>query len=133
MKTQDNLRAYMKELPKDEPSADFTKMVMNRVRLEAIKSPILYPPLISRKMWLNIFGVALLFVAGVVMLRSWFPSNDTPAIFSSINKVDFSFLLHPFQLLSDSLNKLSLAVVGGILVISLLVIADQFHAKYSGR
>jgi hypothetical protein len=133
MKKQDNLRAYMKELPLEEPSADFTGMVMNRVRLEAIKSPVIYQPLISRQMWLKICIGLTLFILGAILLPTWFPGNETPALLQSFYRIDFSILLKPFLLLSNALNKLSLPFVGGILAVSLLLLADQLYTRFIAR
>jgi vacuolar-type H+-ATPase subunit I/STV1 len=133
METKDNLRAYMKELQREEPSADFTGMVMNRVRLEAIKSPVIYQPLISRQMWLKIYIGLALFILGAVLLRTWFPGNEAPALLQSFYRIDFSFLLKPFLFLSNALNKMSLPFIGGILAVSLLLLSDQLYAKYIAR
>jgi len=133
MKKQDNLRAYMKELPREEPSADFTGMVMNRVRLEAIKSSAIYQPLISRQMWLKIYIGLALFILGAVLLRTWFPGNETPALLQSLYRMDFSILLKPFLLLSNAINKLSLPFIGGILAVSLLLLGDHLYAKFIAR
>jgi len=133
MKKQDNLRTYMKELPREEPSADFTGMVMNRVRLEAIKSPVIYQPLISRQMWLKIYLGLALFVLGAVLLLTWFPGKETPALLQSFYRIDFSILLKPFLLLSNALNKMSLPLIGGILAVSLLLLGDRLYAKFIAR
>ena len=133
MKTKDNLRAYMKELPREEPSADFTGMVMNRIRLELIKSPVIYQPLISRQMWLKIYIGLALFIVGSVLLRTWFPGNETPALLQSFYQIDFSILLKPFLLLSNALNKMSLPFIGGILAVSMLLLGDQLYARFIAR
>ena len=133
METKDNLRAYMKELPREEPSADFTGMVMNRVRLEAIKSAVIYQPLISRQMWLKIYIGLALFILGAVLLLTWFPGNESPALLQSFYRIDFSILLKPLLLLSNALNKLSLPFIGGILAVSLLLLGDQLYAKFIAR
>ena len=49
MKEQDKLRDYFRELPREEPSENFTFMVMDRVRKERVKSPAIYQPIISRQ------------------------------------------------------------------------------------
>jgi hypothetical protein len=133
MEMKDNLRAYLKELPQEEPSADFTAIVMNRVRLEAIKSSVIYQPLISRQMWLKICIGLALFILGAVLLRTWFPGNETPALLQSFYRIDFSIFLKPFLLLSNALNKMSLPFVGGILAVSLLLLGDQLYNKFIAR
>jgi hypothetical protein len=133
MKTQDNLRAYMKEFPREEPSDDFTRMVMERVRLEAIKSPAIYQPLISRQMWIKIFiGMALVLI-GAALLHTWFPGNETQALIPSGYRIDLSFLLKPLQALSVGLNKISLTFAGGVLAFSLLLLVDQLYIKFKVR
>jgi hypothetical protein len=130
MKTQDNLFKYMKELPVEAPSADFTMKVMDHIRVEKIKTPAIYQPLISRKMWLKIcIGFAIILLGGAI-LYSFFPDNDTPALITSLYKIDFSFLLKLFQSLSNVLNKIPLTIVGGLLAISLLLLGDQLHTKF---
>ena len=133
METKDNLRAYMKELPREEPSADFTAMVMTRVRLEAVKSSAIYQPLISRQMWLKIYIGLALFILGAVLLRTWFPGNESPALLQSFSQIDFSILLKPFLFLSNALNNMSLPFIGGILAVSLLLLGDQLYAKFFAR
>jgi vacuolar-type H+-ATPase subunit I/STV1 len=133
-KTIENLTSNrVKKIGLEEPSADFTGIVMNRVRLEAIKSSAIYQPLISRQMWLKIYIGLALFILGAVLLRSWFPGNETPALVQSFYRIDFSILLKPFLLLSNALNKLTLPFIGGILAVSLLLLSDQLYAKFIAR
>jgi hypothetical protein len=133
MEMKDNLSAYLKELPQEEPSADFTRMVMENVRLETIKSPAIYQPLISRKMWTKIFIGMVLVLIGTVLLRTWFPGNETLALIPSGYRIDFSFLLKPLLALSDGLNKIPLTFAGGALAFSLLLLVDQLYIKFKVR
>ena len=68
MKKQDLLIAYLKELPREEPSGNFTQMVMSRVQLETIKSPVVYQPLISKEVWRKVIVVSGLLLLGAVIL-----------------------------------------------------------------
>jgi hypothetical protein len=133
MKKQDNLRAYMKELKLEEPSTDFTRLVMERVRVEIVKSPAVYQPLINKQVWTKIFIGCILFSIGAVLLRSYFPGNDNPALIPSFYQIDFTFILKPFQLLSKAMSGISLNYAGGAAAISMLLIADQFYTRMTDR
>jgi hypothetical protein len=133
MKKQDNLSSYMKDLKFEEPSADFTRLVMERVRLEAIKSPAVYQPLINRQLWWKIFFGTVLFCLGAILLHTFFPGNDNPALTPSFYQIDSSFLLKPFQVLSTALNSISTQFFMGAGAISLLLFADQLYTRLTDR
>ncbi|MEI6274605.1 MAG: hypothetical protein WCP08_01385 [Prolixibacteraceae bacterium] len=133
MKKQDNLREYMKELPREEPSADFTRLVMQRVRLEAVKSPVVYQPLINARSWRRIFFGMFLFFVGAILLRTFFPGNENPVLTHWIYQIDYSFLLKPFQLLSNALTCMSFQFVGGAAAITILLFADQLYSRMNER
>ena len=129
METKDHLRTFLKELPREEPSADFTKLVMERVRIEAIKLPSVYQPLINGQIWRRIFGCIVLVLIGLILWRTYFPGNDNPDFMASFYQLDFTRMLKPFQLLSNALNSISLNFIGGAAAISLLLFADLLYAR----
>ncbi len=133
MKKQDNLRTYMKDLKLEEPSADFTRLVMEHVRMEAVKSPVLFQPLINKQGWLKIVIGVILFFVGTMLLRTYFPGNDNPALTPSIYQIDFTLILKPFQLLSNAINSISLNFIWGAGAISLLLLTDQLYTRMTDR
>ena len=133
MKKQDNLGDYMKELPREEPSINFTRIVMDRVRVEAKKAPVEYPPLISQQVWWKIFIGLTFLVISAIVYRTYFPGNETPTVLPAFYQVDLSIILKPFQLLSYALNNLSQTVVAGSLAISVLLLVDQLYSHLARR
>ena len=124
---------YFEDLPREEPSADFTRLVMQRVRQEASKSPVTYQPLISARSWLRIFFGMFLFFLGAILLRTFFPGTENPVFTNWIYQIDYSFLSKPFQLLSNALNSLSFQFIGGSAAIALLLFADQLFTRMNER
>ena len=133
MKKQDNLGDYMKELPREEPSVNFTRIVMDRVRVEAKKAPVGYPPLISQQVWWKIFIGLTLLVISTIVYRAYFPGNEAPTLLPVFYQVDLSMILKPFQLLSYALSNLSQTVVAGSLAISVLLLTDQLYSHLARR
>lgn len=133
MKKRDNLRAYMKEIQGEQPSDDFTTLVMERVRVETIKSTSIYEPLIDRQAWLKIFFGIIFFVGSTSLLCSFYPGNEGHALTPFGYQIDFVKLFKPFQLLSNALNGLSMNFFLGMAAISLLLFADQLYARFSDR
>jgi len=130
MRTQDNLGKYMKELPMEEPSFEFTSKVMGRVLAEAKKSPAEYNPLISRQMWVRItIGMILLF-AGVALLRTYFPGNENPAGWQSLYRLDLSVVFAPFLTIFREAKTLSVTFAGGLMAFSLLLLADRIYSRH---
>lgn len=133
MEKQDNLFEYMKELPIEEPSDRFARLVMDRVRAEAIKKPALYQPLISKKAWLLIsIGTVLLLIC-TALLRIYFPGNDYQGWVQTFFQLDFSIITKPFVVLSKAMNNLSITVLAGFLAISMLLLIDQLFFRYGNR
>jgi hypothetical protein len=129
MKKQDTLKNFMKELPREEPSENFTSMVMNRVSLEPKKTPVVYQPLISRQGWRWIaFGVIFLGI-GLAIFRNYFPGNEVPSVLQPLYSLDFSILLKPFNYIGQILNRLSPTVLAGMIAVSVLLFADQLVAR----
>jgi hypothetical protein len=131
MRTQDNLGKYMKELPMEEPSFEFTSKVMDRVLVEAKKTPLEYHPLISRQMWLRIsVGMILLFI-GIALLRTYFPGNENPAGWQSLYRFDLSVVFGPFLNLFREAKIFSVSFAGGLMAFSLLLLADRIYSRHT--
>lgn len=133
MKKQDLLIAYLKELPREEPSGNFTQMVMNRVQLETIKSPVVYQSLISKEVWLKVIVVSGLLLLGAILLYFYLPGSTNSIGYLSLPKVDYSFLFKPFVVLSQALNKLSVTFVSVLMAISALLLVDQLYSRFANR
>jgi len=134
MKEQDKLRAYLRELPREEPSGNFTFMVMDRVRKESAKPQAIYQPIISRQIWWKLFiGVLLLFV-GAVIFRTYFPGNEQPGILTKpLYQLDYSLLLKPFQIISQSLVKMPFAFITALAAVTALLFIDLFYNRFVSR
>lgn len=133
MKNQDKLGKFIKELPVERPSDNFTRLVMDRVMLEVKESPAPYQPIISKRIWLNFSVGILVVVVGSLLLRSYFPANDQSTILQSLSQIDLSFVNKPYDLISNAMSKLSPAFVTGLAAISLLVLIDQVYTIYFNR
>jgi hypothetical protein len=131
MEKQDSLKTYIKELPEETPSINFTTMVMNRIRLENEKAPLVYQPLIKTQDWKRIFGILMLMIVSAVLLHTFFPGNASSSWTQTIYSLDLSFLLKPFVTLIQFINSVPLAVITGIIAISFLVLFDQFYSRYA--
>lgn len=129
MKKPDLLKDYLKELPREEPSINFTGMVMSRVCVETVKSPVVYQPLISIKEWRNIIIASAIILLVSIFLYFYLPGSQTTAGLFSMPKIDYSFIFRPFVLLSQNLNKLSFTYVAVLMAVSALLIFDQIHSR----
>jgi len=133
MKNQDNLGKFLKELPIERPSDNFTRLVMDRVMLERKESPVAYQPIIARRIWLKFSVAILLVIVGSILLRSYFPANDQSTIFQSLSQIDLSFVNKPFHLISNAMKTLSPTFVTGLAAISLLILIDQVYSSFVKR
>ncbi len=129
MKKPDLLKDYLKELPREEPSINFTEVVMSRVYVETVKSPVAYQPLISLKGWRNIIIASTIILLVSIFLFFYLPGSQTASGLVSLPKIDYSFFLKPFVLLSQTLNKLSFTFVAVLMAVSALLIFDQIHSR----
>lgn len=129
MRTKDQLGKYMKELPKEEPSFEFTSKVMDRVLAEAKYAPSSYHPLISRQMWLKILLGTILIVAGVALLHTYFPGNENPAGWQSLYRFDLSVVFEPVLKVFRVARNLPVTFAGGLMAFSLLLLADRIYSR----
>ncbi|MCK9410694.1 MAG: hypothetical protein M0Q53_00240 [Prolixibacteraceae bacterium] len=133
MSKQDKLREFMKGLPREEPSQDFTRKVMDRVSLEMKKTSTVYQPLISIHGWLKIaFGLLLLGI-GVAILRNYFPGGEAPSVLQPLYSIDFTQFLKPFNLVTKALTNLSPTFLTCLVAISLLLLVDQVSVRFIRR
>ena len=63
-KLEEFTRSIVKDLGVESPSFDFTEKVMSSIQIE--KEKITYKPLISKKVWIALLIIAVLFVIGIV-------------------------------------------------------------------
>lgn len=133
MKEQDKLRSYFRELPREEPSENFTFMVMERVKMERVRTNAVYHPIISRQMWLRLLcGVILIFI-GALVFRTYFPGNEQVGLLRPIFQFDYSLILKPLQVVSASLMKMPFSFVIALVAISLLLLVDQLYSRFVSR
>ena len=129
MKTKDNLHTFLKELPIEAPPESFTSLVMERIRLEAVKSPVVYTPLISSMGWWKIIFGSIVLSLVMLLLYEFFPVKESSGVVLSLSSADFSFLLKPFELLSKFLSGLSFTYVAVVVSVSLLLVVDQLYGR----
>ncbi|MCK9641062.1 MAG: hypothetical protein M0R39_14240 [Prolixibacteraceae bacterium] len=133
MSKQDKLKDFMKEIPREEPSLDFTRKVMDRVNLETKKTSPVYRPLISMRGWKRItFGMLILGI-GVAILRNYFPGGETPSILHPLYSLDLTQFLKPFNLVTKFLSNLSPTFLTCLVAVSLLIMVDQVSVRFIRR
>ena len=133
MKKQDLLIAYLKELPREEPSGNFTQMVMSRVQLETIKSPVVYQPLISKEACRKVIVVSGLLLLGAVILFFYLPGSTNTPSYLTLPKIDYSIIFKPFMVLTQAFDKLSVTFFGVLMAISSLLLVDQLYTRFANR
>lgn len=131
MKNKDNLSKYFKEIPVEEPSGNFTMLVMDRVRVEAKKSPFEYTPLISTRVWWTILITITLTLLAGLLLQSYFPGQESSESLQFLNKMDFSLISKPFILLSKAFNSITVTHLFVLMGISALLLFDKFHSRFA--
>lgn len=70
MKSNDNLHNWFRELPREYPSPNFNKKVMEQVMTEWRLNPVKYQPIIGKKVWWSIGGLALLLTTLLSFMHS---------------------------------------------------------------
>ncbi len=130
MSQKDLMKDWLKELPSEQPSPDFTVKVMQRVMSEWTLNPIKYQPIISKKGWWTMGLVAILLTSILFMLHSSLPSgSETVAQSKSIYGIDLDQLVSLVSQLFEKLNNISPAVAIGVLAIIALWFFDQLFVK----
>lgn len=78
-------KKYVKEIPKETPSVDFTVNLMKSItQIETVRKTIVYKPLISKKGWF----VVVLAIISVFLI----PFNSSKEQTFTLPKLNFSFL-----------------------------------------
>lgn len=130
MSQKDLMKDWLKELPSEQPSPDFTVKVMQRVMSEWTLNPIKYQPIISKKGWWTLGLITILLTSFLFMLHSSLPSGpETVAQSKSLYGLDLAQLLNPISQLFEKLNNISPAVAIGALAIIALWFFDQLFVK----
>jgi len=130
MSQKDLLKEWLKELPSEQPSPDFTVKIMKRVMTEWTLNPIKYQPIIGKKGWWTMGFIAFLLTSILFMLHSTLPSGTEVTTQSkSIYGIDLAQLFAPVSQLFEKLNNISPAVAIGALAIIALWFFDQLFVK----
>ncbi|MFK8039466.1 MAG: hypothetical protein AB8B74_14330 [Crocinitomicaceae bacterium] len=113
---KDKLHQYFNEKPVSGTSADFTKLVMDRVETIA-ETPFVIKPLISRKGWIYIVLIGLILVFGSFSLEFVGTLQKMPTLLTwpELNLEDFATSI-----------KIAVVVVSLLLI---LTIADILYRK----
>ncbi|WP_288955939.1 hypothetical protein [uncultured Polaribacter sp.] len=114
-------RKYVKEIPKEKISLDFTASVMNKILLQSQQKVFTTKALISKKGW---FVIAIVVLAIVLI-----PFKNLEQSLLNFPEFNFSFL-EKFQFLNllESVN-ISNTVLYAIFFFGLMIIAQVFVLK----
>ena len=129
MSQKDLMKDWIKELPPEQPSPDFTVKVMQRVMSEWTLNPIKYQPIISRKGWWSLSFIAIMMTSILFVLHSSISGSESAAASKSVYGLDLSHLVTPVSHLFERLNNISPAVAIGALAIIALWFFDQLFVK----
>ena len=130
MSQKDIMKEWLKELPSEQPSPDFTVKVMQRVMSEWTLNPIKYQPIISRKGWWIIGITAIALTSILFLLHPALPAGAASASPSNtFYGFDLSKFLAPVSRVFEKLNNISPAVAIGALAIIALWFFDQLFVK----
>ncbi len=128
MNQKDILKEWIKELPAEKPSPDFTVKVMQRVMSEWTLNPIKYQPIISKKGWWSIGIIALITTTLLLMIHASLPAEADSAV-KSVYGFDLTQLFTPISHIFEKLTNLSPAVAIGAVAIIALWFFDQLIVK----
>jgi len=130
MNQRDHLKYWIKELPQEQPSPDFSSKVMQRVMTEWSHNPTKYQPIISRKGW---FLIALITILSTVLLI--FLHNSALMGLELVGKTKNSYgldatkIFTPLNHVFTTLTKISPTVAIGTFAILALWFFDQLFSK----
>jgi len=114
-------KKYVKEIPTESPSADFTANLMHSITQLEIEKPIVYKPLISKKGWFLVIAA----VISVVLIP--FKSTEDGLFtlpemsFSFLEKFSFSGVIESVQVSNTTLYL--------VILFSVLVFIQIFYLK----
>lgn len=120
-------KKYVKEIPTETPSVDFTKNLMQSIaQLQTVKSTIAYKPLISKKAWFVVISaiIAVLFIPFSSSEKAFFTLPELD--FSFLEKLNFSGL---FQNVNVSSTTFTIALVFGLLLSIQIIYLKGFFEK----
>lgn len=130
MSQKDLMKDWLKELPSEQPSPDFTVKVMQRVMSEWTLNPIKYQPIISKKGWWTMGFIAFLLTSILFLLHSSLPASvEVATQYKSFYGIDLAQLFDPVSQFFEKLNNISPAVAIGTLAIIALWFFDQLFVK----
>ena len=107
MSQKDIMKEWLKELPSEQPSPDFTVKVMQRVMSEWTLNPIKYQPIISRKSWWIIALITILLTSFLFLIHpsiSAGAASSTPS--NTIYGFNLSQIFAPISHLFEKLNNI---------------------------
>ena len=114
-------KKYIKEIPKETPSANFTTSIMDVISQLKPEKTIVYKPLISKKGW---FLVAASIIAIILI-----PFNTSEEGILSLPEMNFSFIEKmSFSGLFESMS-VSTATLYAAILFSILVFVQIFYLK----
>ena len=125
MNDKNNLKDWFRELPTEQPSTDFTRKVMDQIMTEWRLNPVKYQPIISKKGWWTICGMALLLTTILFMTHSAVIEATETTSQQSLFGFDLSNLITSVSHYFSKLSDISPAVVIGFLAIIALWFFDQ--------
>ena len=114
-------RKYIKEIPNEKPSIDFTKTLMENILEEKSSSVFVSKALISKKVWVLIFG---LFAAAIFI-----PFKQMKETAIKLPELDFSFfdkIQMPNLLASFSVSN---TVLYSLFFLGLMIMAQVIFLK----
>jgi hypothetical protein len=120
-------KKYVKEIPKETPSVDFTANLMKSItQLETVRKTIVYKPLISKKGWFVV-------VLGIIAVF-FIPFNSSKEQAFTLPKLNFSFLEKlsfsgVFENLSVSNTTFIIALIFGLLMSIQIVYLKEYFEK----
>lgn len=129
MNKKDKLTDWFSELPTEQPSTDFTRKVMDQIMTEWRLNPVKYQPIISKKGWWTIGGMALLLTTILFMIHSTVLEPTETTSQQSLFGFDLSNLITPISYYFSKLSDISPAVVIGLLAIFALWFFDQLFIR----
>lgn len=123
MKANDEkyLKALIKSMNPDAPSAGFSDRVMNRIFEEqAALERVKQEPLLGKGFW-----IFLGLFAGLFALVFLLPGNGSGEAFDLLGRVNFRPVSSEYQSLYDQLGSVPLSIAGILLASSLLLFLDK--------
>ncbi len=121
-------KKYVKEIPTETPSVDFTSNLMKSIaQLAPVKSTLVYKPLISKKGWF-VVGLAILAVVLIPFSTNKEEIVTLPKLdFSFLNKLSFSSV---FENLAVSNTTFIITIIFGLfLLVQILFLKGFFEKK----